>query len=224
MKDFGMRVRLAWAMCLVSLAAGLSGCPKPQILRFTATPSVVCPGDAVTLSWDTNGSVQLEAVPELSGLGGKKDRSGVRTLTVRGPTRFRLEVSRGFKTALTESEVLTPPRPLEYGIVDSGQPSPFTCLPEERVLEATLSLEEGNLSPQVSIAQVRNLNARTLVLEKAEVSETMSEGARSSRIEGQQALGRWRLRLPLDEGERCEDALEAVDGRLLLQFQLSCPR
>ncbi|WNG15219.1 hypothetical protein [Cystobacter fuscus] len=216
-------MRWAWTMGLVSLAVGLAGCPKPQILRFTATPSIVCPGDAVTLSWDTNGSAWLEAIPAISGLGDQA-RSGTQTLQVRESTRFRLEVTRGAKTALTESEVLTPPRPVEYGVVDSGQPSPFTCRTEERVLETTLSLEEGNLSPQVTLGEVRNLNARTLVMEKAGTSATLGEAARSSAFEGQPALGRWRLKLPLDEGERCEDALEAVDGRLLLQFQLSCPR
>jgi hypothetical protein len=210
----------------ILFAALLGGClPKPLIYRFTTTPSVACPGDEVTLRWETNGPVRIEATPEVAALGGKK-ASGQQTVTIHGPTRFRLEVSRvfGLKKQLTENEVLSPPRELEYGIVDAEGESHFTCSTRTGALESSFQLDDTHLSPNVRLGQVMNMNARSLVIHKGEVSETMEEGATAPGFEGQPAQGRWQLRVPLEEGESCEDALESVDGRLIIKLQLSCPR
>lgn len=207
------------------LAVLLSGCPKPHIHRFTTTPPVACPGDEVTLHWETNGAVRLSATPEVPGLG-TKDDSGKQTVTVSGPTRFRLEVSRvfGLKKELTESEVLSPPKDLEYGIVDAEGEGHFTCSAQAGGLESSFQLDGSHISPNVRIGQVRNMNVRQLVISKGEASEPVGEGATAPGFEGQPAQGLWRLRVPLDEGESCEDALESVDGRLIIKLQLSCPR
>jgi hypothetical protein len=94
----------------VLLATLLGGCmPKPAIHHFSTTPPVACPGDEVTLRWETNGPVRIQATPEVAALGGKEDL-GHQTVTIHGPTRFRLEVSRvfGLEKQYTESEVLSP--------------------------------------------------------------------------------------------------------------------
>jgi hypothetical protein len=184
----------------------LSGCPKPHIHRFT-TP------------------VRLEASPEVTKLG-RKDDSGQQTVTISGPTTFRLEVSRvfGLRKEMTESEVLSPPKELEYGIVDAEGQGRFTCSTGMGALESSFQLDGSHISPNVRIGQVMNMNVRTLVITRGESSETMAEGATAPGFEGQPAQGLWRLRVPLDEGESCEDALESVDGRLIIKLQLSCPR
>jgi hypothetical protein len=207
------------------LAVLMSGCPKPHIHQFTTTPPVACPGDEVTLHWETNGAVRLSATPEVPGLG-EKDDSGKQTVTVSGPTRFRLEVSRvfGLKKEMTESEVLSPPKDLEYGIVDAEGEGHFTCSAQTGGLESSFQLDGSHISPNVRIGQVRNMNVRQLVISKGEASEAVGEGATAPGFEGQPAQGLWRLRVPLDEGESCEDALESVDGRLIIKLQLSCPR
>ena len=68
------------------------------------------------------------------------------------------------------------------------------------------------------------MNARSLVITKDEVSQTVGELVSTPGFEGQPAQGLWKLRVPLEEGESCEDAIESVDGRLIIKFQLSCPR
>ena len=218
--------RLLGLRVCILLVALLGGClPKPRIHLFTATPPVACPGDEVTLRWETNGPVRIEATPAVPSLG-RKDDSGRQTVTISGPTRFHLEVFRvfGLKKQLTESEVLSPPKRLEYGVVDAEGQSHFTCSTQTGALESSFLLDDSRLSSNVSIGQVANLNVRPLVISKGEVSARVEEGAKTPGFEGQPAQGLWRLRAPLDEGESCEDALESVDGRLILQFQLSCPR
>lgn len=213
-------------LMFVLLATLLGGClPKARIHQFTATPPVACPGDEVTLRWETNGPVRLESTPEVAGLGGKED-SGQQTVTIQGPTRFRLEVSRvfGLKKQHTESEVLSPPKELEYGIVDAEGEGHFTCSAQSGALESSFQLDGSHISPNVRIGQVMNMNVRSLVIHKGEVSETVGEGATAPGFEGQPAQGLWRLRVPLGEDESCEDALEDVDGRLIIKLQLSCPR
>lgn len=208
----------------ILLATLLSGCPKPHIHRFTTSPPVACPGDEVTLHWETNGPVRLESTPEVAKLG-RKDDSGKQTVTISGPTTFRLHVSRvfGLRKEMTESEVLSPPKDLEFGIVDAEGQGRFTCSAQTG-LESSFQLDGSHISPNVRIGQVVNMNVRTLVITKGEASESMAEGASAPGFEGQPAQGLWRLRVPLDEGESCEDALEDVDGRLIIKLQLSCPR
>ncbi|QRK08690.1 hypothetical protein JQX13_00420 [Archangium violaceum] len=210
----------------MALTAVLGGClPKPHIHHFTVTPPVACPGDEVTLRWETNGPVRIEASPEVPALG-RKGSTGTQTVTISGPTRFHLETYRvfGLKKELTEGEVLSPPKDLEYGVVDAEGQSHFTCSAQLGALESSFQLDDSRLSPNVRIGQVTNMNARPLVIGKGERSETVAEGAKASGFEGQPAQGPWKLRVPLDAGESCEDALESVDGRLIIKFQLSCPR
>jgi hypothetical protein len=217
---------LGLLVCLL-LATLSSGClPKPQIYRFTATPQVACPGDEVTLHWETNGPVRITATPEVPSLRGNNP-SGSQSVTIRGPTRFHIETYRvfGLKKELTENEVLSPPREREYGPPpDTEGQSPFTCSEQTRALEASFQLADKELSPNVRAGQLRNMNARSLVITRGEVSETVGELAWTHGFEEQPVQGLWKLRVPLDEGESCEDAIESVDGRLSIKFQLSCPR
>jgi hypothetical protein len=212
-------------LACILLATLLGGCPKPHIHRFTTSPPVACPGDEVTLHWETNGPVRLESTPEVAKLG-RKGGSGKQTVTVSGPTTFRLEVSRvfGLRKERTESEVLSPPKDLEYGIVDAEGQGRFTCSTQTGALESSFQLDGSHISPNVRIGQMMNMNVRTLVISKGGASETVAEGASAPGFEGQPAQGLWRLRVPLDEGESCEDALESIDGRLIIKLQLSCPR
>ncbi|MGZ3460393.1 MAG: hypothetical protein ACXU86_18045, partial [Archangium sp.] len=122
------------------------------------------------------------------------------------------------------SEVLSPPRDLEYGIVEAEGQEPFTCSAQTGALESSFQLDDSRISSSVRIGQVTNMNARALVISKGEVAQTVAEGAKAPAFEGQPAQGLWRLRVPLEEGESCEDALDSVDGRLILKLQLSCPR
>lgn len=209
------------------LATLSSGClPKPHIYRFIATPSLACPGDEVTLLWETNGPVRLTATPAVPALHGNAP-SGTQKVTITGPTRFHIETYRvfGLEKELTENEVLSPPRELEYGPPpDTAGQSPFTCSEQARTLEASFQLGGNDMSPNVHAGQVRNMNARSLVITKGEVSETVGELASTPGFEGQPAQGLWKLRVPLEEGESCEDAIDSVEGRLILKFQLSCRR
>lgn len=207
------------------LALLLGGCPKAHITRFQTAPEVACPGDSIHLSWEANGPVRLQATPEVPGLEGPQERVGERTVTLQGPTRFRLEVSRLFaKKEFTEQEILSAREEREFGVVDSGENSPFTCREAERALEALLVLDERNLSPRIRVEAVTNMNARPLEVSRGEATETVPAGARAPRLAGQLAQGPWRLRLPLQAGESCDDALESVSGRLVLKLQLSCMR
>jgi len=61
------------------------------------------------------------------------------------------------------------------------------------------------------------------VLGKDGVSKTLEEGEAMT-LEGMPAQGRWSLRVPLEEGETCEAAIDDVDGRLIIKLQLACGR
>jgi hypothetical protein len=218
-----MKAIIPGVLCLL-----LGGClPKARIEQFTARPFIACPGDAITLRWRTNGNVTLSAEPGIPGLG-KRDASGRETVTLPegpGPTVFGIEVSRffGLKKTSTSGEVLSPPLAREHGVVDAEGETDFSCLEQERAVEAFLILDEENLSPGVLIEQVTNMNVRRLVLGKDGVSKTLEEG-KAATFEGMSAQGRWSLRVPLEEGETCETAIDDVDGRLLIKLQLACRR
>jgi hypothetical protein len=209
------------------LATLSSGClPKPQIYSFTATPPVACPGDEVILHWKTNGPIRITATPEAPSVH-SSHTSGTQKVTISGPTLFHIETYRvfGLKKELTENQVLSPPKELEFGPPpDTERQGQFTCSEQSRVLESSFQLDDSALSPNVRVGQVRNMNARSLVISKGEVSETVGELASAPGFEGQPAQGLWKLRVPLEEGESCEDALDSVNGRLIFKFQLSCPR
>jgi len=55
------------------------------------------------------------------------------------------------------------------------------------------------------------------------VNKTLEEGETMT-PEGMPAQGRWSLRVPLEEGETCEAAIDDVDGRLIIKLQLTCGR
>ncbi|HEX8824898.1 MAG TPA: hypothetical protein VF794_33590 [Archangium sp.] len=188
---------------------------------------MACPGDTITLSWRTNGNVTLSAEPEVPGLG-KRDASGRETVTLPGgpgPTVFGIHVSRffGLKKTDTSGEVLSPPLAREYAVVDAEGEADFSCLDQERAVEAFIVLDEEKMSPGVLIEQVTNMNVRRLVLGKDGVSKTLEEGEAAG-FEGMPAQGRWSLRVPLEEGENCETAVDDVDGRLIIKLQLACRR
>jgi hypothetical protein len=218
-----MRAILPGVLCLL-----LGGClPKARVEQFTARPFMACPGDTITLSWRTNGNVTLSAEPEVPGLG-KRDASGRETVTLPGgpgPTVFGIHVSRffGLKKTDTSGEVLSPPLAREYAVVDAEGEADFSCLDQERAVEAFIVLDEEKMSPGVLIEQVTNMNVRRLVLGKDGVSKTLEEGEAAG-FEGMPAQGRWSLRVPLEEGENCETAVDDVDGRLIIKLQLACRR
>jgi hypothetical protein len=91
------------------------------------------------------------------------------------------------------------------------------------VVEASLVLDDENFSPRVLTGQVKNRNPRRVVVLKDGVSLPWRQHKRqrSSRCPLE---GRWTLRVPYEDGEQCEDAIDAVDGRLIIELQLSCQR
>lgn len=216
------------AIIPVVLGMLLGGClPKARVEQFTARPFVACPGDAITLSWRTNGNVTLSAEPEVPGLG-KRDSSGRETVPLPagpGPTVFNIHVSRflGLKKTDTSGEVVSPPLAREYAVVDAEGEADFSCLEQERAVEAFFVLDAEDISSGVRIGQVTNMNIRRLVLGKDGVSKTLEEGEVAA-FEGTPAQGRWSLRVPLEEGETCEAAIDDVDGRLIIKLQLACGR
>jgi hypothetical protein len=217
----------AWSRRLlipVILGVGLGGClPKARIEQFTARPFMACPGDPITLSWRTNGNVTLSAEPGPSELG-KRDPSGRELVPLpEEATAFKVEVSRffGLKKAHTEGVVETPPLTRSYIAEDAEGQTGFSCREQERAVEAFVDLNAENFSPGVFTEQVMNGNERPIVISKGGVSLPLEAGEASA-FEGMPAQGRWALRVPLHEGEQCEDAIDDVAGRLVFWLQLSC--
>jgi len=216
------------AIIPVVLGVLLGGClPKARVEQFTARPFVACPGDPITLSWRTNGNVTLSAEPKAPGLG-KRDSSGRETVPLPegpGPTVFNIHVSRflGLKKTETSGEVVTPPLVKPYGMVDAEGETDFSCLEQERAVEAFFVLDAEEMAPGVLVGQVTNMNIRRVVLNKDGVSKTLEEGETMT-LEGMPAQGRWSLRVPLEEGENCEAAIDDIAGRLLIKLQFVCGR
>ncbi|WPB78103.1 hypothetical protein KYC5002_02910 [Archangium violaceum] len=218
-----MRHRL---LVFILLAALLGGClPRPQIHHFITQPRVACPGDQVTLNWETNGPVRIEADPPVAKLG-RKSSSGKQTVAISGPTRFQLETSRvfGLRKESTRNDVGSPPIERPYGAIAAEGKDHFTCSAQTGTLETSFELESNQISSNVSVGQVLNWNVRPVLISKGGVSELVAGFAKAPGFEGQPAQGRWQLRVPLAEDESCEDALDSLSDRLIIQLQLSCPR
>lgn len=205
------------------LAVLLGGCAK--IKNFRVSPSVACPGDEVTVTWETNGKTTLGATPPVEGLG-PAEKSGTLKVTVSQPTRIQIKASRSIlpSTASTEAAVRMAAGEFESGLVDAEGEARFECPGSNRTLSATLALGNSQYSPSARIERVTNMNARPVVISTGTLTETLAPSAATRAFENQPVQGDWRLEVPLLEGESCEAADDAVSGRLLLKLQISCQR
>lgn len=215
--------RLASLLFASILAVLAGGCAK--IKQFTVAPSVACPGDEVTVTWETNGKTTLFAKPGSVELGGGK-KSGSRKVTVHGPTNIQIEASRTIlpSKASTEASVEMAPGKFAYGVVDTDKETTFTCPGSNRTVSATLTLGSSQLSATARIDKLTNQNNRPLVITRGGQTETVAPLEATVAFQGQPAQGEWHLEIPLQEGESCDAVDKVLAGRMLLGFQLSCQR
>jgi hypothetical protein len=215
--------RLAPLLFASLLAVLAGGCA--EIKKFTVAPSVACPGDEVTVTWETNGKTTLSATTAGVELGAEK-KSGSRKVTLQEPTNIQIEASRLIlpSKASTEASVEMAPGEFAYGVVDADNETAFTCPGSNRTVSATLTLDGSQLSATARIDKLTNQNNRPLVITKGGQTETVAPHEATLAFQGQPAQGEWHLEVPLQEGESCDAVDELLAGRMLLGFQLSCQR
>ncbi len=138
-------IPLLFIACLVTSCA-------PKIYDFTVTPSKVCPGDHVTITWHTNMAATFSESTASGSSGGSGNLSYSHTEQVWGPMTYTLDVnngwggsvhetrrveilSSGYDTIVTMQTTCLPPRGLA-----GHQQFPFLDPPFDRMVIQGVSL------------------------------------------------------------------------------------
>ena len=194
-------------------AALVTGCAS--IDSFHATPRNVCAGDAVNVTWQAKGTVELTSTPPAHQTSAQSSE-GSAQFVVQESTRFALKASRLFskKTALADV-VMVARESKEFG--DLAQ-----CdAPAEGVV-LSLVLKNPQVSSALRVATVTNMNARPIVLRKDNVRVALTAGETSSAFATQSAAGLWEITAALNPRETCDEALTELHDRLSIRMAFSC--
>jgi hypothetical protein len=203
--------RAVTALGLV-VALLLAGCASVQ--SFVASPRTVCAGDAVTVSWAAEGTVELQSEPPLPRIG-PKEAAGSETFRPAQATRFSLRVTRLLSSETAEADVAVAPREREFGGL-------AMCAPAAGAVSLSVPLGESQLSSAIKLASVTNMNPRQTTISKGGVAAAIAPGGTSTEFRGQPAVGAWELRVPLAPGETCDAALGALANRLTFKLRFIC--
>lgn len=186
----------AIALLLVLL---LCGCAA-EVVRFSATPRHVCPGDAVELEWAVKGRASLEMVPRVADApNGHVAKAGHATLHPAAPTKARLHVARLFGHATTSVQEIQMARPetLTVSLADSSA----GCDAES----VWASVQARRFASRLRVVGVTAPlgDGRAYHVEHAGADADLEAGAVTLVFDGLPVAGEWNLRSPLKPGETC---------------------
>ena len=169
------------------------------------------------VTWKANGKVSLDAQPPVPGIGPKADQ-GSESFVVDHDTRFVLHTRALLSSDHAESDVLVSKRTLDYGTFAD-------CSPDSRAIVSSVEVKE--ISPQIKLKGVININARDVAIQPEGVGtpEVMVPASgRTESFQGQPAAGRWTIKSALGPGETCNGALKQVSRKLLMTLEIDCGR
>jgi hypothetical protein len=203
------------AVAVISLIVPLiAGCA--QIRSFSVIPSTICRGETVEINWKASGKVELSVAPPLEGAGeGEAEES--RSFTPEQNTRFTLRAPGLLKSDQREWDVQVIPGQhsrLLGGIAQCGGNPPF--------VSTSFTIQQKDTSSRVRAVSIANNYNRELSVSKEEVEVEIPPNGTTDRFKTTSITGTWTVRIPVAPDENCDNALEAVRGRLTIKTQMSC--
>lgn len=208
-----MRDRPGISVILI-IAPLVAGCA--QIKYFYVAPSTACPGETVKIDWEATGKVTLDAVPPVAGIG-EGPAEGSRSVIPSQSTRFTLKATGLLKSAQREWDVQVIPGEssrLLGGIARCGGNPPL--------VSASFTIQQKDTSSRVRAVSVANNYKRQLSVTKEETEVEIPPNGTTDRFKTTPITGIWTVRTPVAPDETCDNALDAVRGRLTIKTQMSC--
>src|ERR1700687_5887426 len=159
--------RPAKSQCRPARSGGLGGCARfgaallagslgcAHVEDFKDTPRNACSGSVVMVTWKANGKVSLDAQTPVPRVGAKADQ-GSESFVVDHDTRFVLHARALLSSDHAESDVLVSKRTLDYGTFAD-------CSPDSRAIVSSVEVKE--ISPQIKLKGVININARDVAIQ-----------------------------------------------------------
>ena len=205
---------------LAAAAAAAVGC-SPSIQSFRAEPNIICSGGQTRLSWNASTDGSLSAVPADATLG-SVDATGTRAVTPAAPTTYRLTIKRLWNTVSRDIGVEVVTAPSEAKQIGASVADPSTTC-QGNTLAVTVTAPASAWDPRIqvtSVALTAGVN-RTVLVEHAARSATVTSGGPSTAFTGLPVQGSWRLSTPLGPAEACG---RNVPRSLIIDVTSTCAR
>jgi hypothetical protein len=186
------------------------------IHSFSVTPSTVCPGEPVKVSWQASGKVMLEANPPLVGMG-EKPAEGSQLFTPKQSTRFILKPPGPLslpKGSQREWDVQIIRSRLLGGIAQCGDNS--------QSVSTSFTIQQEDISPQVHAVLITNNYHRPLLVSKDKTEVEIPPGGTTDHFKDISIIGSWTIRTPVGADESCDSVLKAISSRLSIKALMSC--
>ena len=199
---------------ILIIAPLIAGCA--QIKYFYVAPSTACPGETVKIDWEATGKVTLDAVPPLEGIG-EGPVEGSRSFSPEQSTRFVLKAPGLLKSDQREWDVQVIPSEssrLLGGIARCGGNPPS--------VSTSFTIQQKDTSSRVRAVSVTNNYNRQLSVIKEEIEVEIPPNGTTDRFKTTPITGTWTVRTPVAPDENCDNALDAVRGRLTIKTRMSC--
>ena len=196
------------------IAPLIAGCA--QIRSFSVTPSTVCPGETVEVDWKATDKVVLDAAPPLMGTG-EGPSEGSRSFAPMENVRFTIRVPGLLKSAQREWDVQVIPS--QSGRLLGGVAQ---CGSNPQAVSTSFTLQQKDTSSRVRAVSIANNYNRPLGVNKEDIEVEIPPHGTTDRFKNAPVIGTWTVRTPLAPDETCDNALDAVRGRLTIRTQMSC--
>ena len=196
------------------IAPLIAGCA--QIKSFSVTPSTVCPGETVEVDWKATDKIVLDAAPPLKGTG-EGPSEGSRSFAPMENVRFTIRVPGLLKSAQREWDVQ----------VISGQSGRLLggvaqCGGNPQAVSTSFTLQQKDTSSRVRAVSIANNYNRPLGISKEGMEAEIPPHGTTDRFKNASVIGTWTVRTLLAPDETCDNALDALRGRLTIRTQMSC--
>jgi hypothetical protein len=196
------------------IAPLIAGCA--QIKSFSVTPSIVCPGETVEVDWKATDKIVLDAAPSLEGTG-EGPSEGSRSFAPKENVRFTIKVPGLLKSAQREWDVQVIPSQSAGLLGGVAQ-----CGGSPQVVSTSFTLQQKDTSSRVRAVSIANNYSRPLGVSKEDIEVEIPPQGTTDRFKNASVIGTWTVRTPLAPDETCDNALDAVRGRLTIRTQMSC--
>lgn len=200
--------------CAVPLVLTSLGCASIQ--RFDATPSKVCRGESVTLSWDATAKGSISATPPNSSPG-SVFAQGTSVVAPSVSGTYHLEVStlvasdsRDVKVEVTDGKTA----PIGQAATDASA----SCIGKTSTVTATAPQDLAGA--KVAFVASAKDDKHTYHIEHDGKSADLPPGGTVQTFKGSPMSGEWTLSLTLLEGEKCGTPTAPV--KLSIDVVTSC--
>ena len=196
------------------IAPLVAGCA--QIKSFSVTPSIVCPGETVEVDWKASDKIVLDAAPLLKGTG-EGPSEGSRSFAPMENVRFTIKVPGLLKSVQREWDVQVIPSQSAGLLGGVAQ-----CGGSPQSVSTSFTLQQKDTSSRVRAVSIVNNYNRPLGVNKEDIEVEIPPNGTTDRFKNASVIGTWTVSTPLAPDETCDNALDAVRGRLTIRTQMSC--